>query len=66
MSLVEAARFWNSFEAGLAESKLEDEGIGSVLFDGEMANFLGAGLVPIRLMVLDEDLEDARKILLNI
>jgi hypothetical protein len=66
MSLVEAARFWNSFEAGLAESKLEDEGIGSVLFDSEMANFYGAGLVPIRLMVLDEDLEDARKILLNI
>ncbi len=66
MALVEAARFWNSFEAGLAESKLEDEGIGSVLFDSEMANFYGAGLVPIRLMVLDEDLEDARSILLNI
>ena len=64
MALVEAARFWNSFEAGLAESKLEDEGIGSVLFDSEMANFYGAGMIPIRLMVLDEDLADAQKVLL--
>lgn len=66
MSLVEAARYWNSFEAGLAESKLEDEGIGSVLFDSEMANFYGAALVPIRLMVLDEDLAEAQAILLKI
>ena len=65
MSLVEAARYWNSFEAGLAESKLEDEGIGSVLFDSEMANFYGAALVPIRLMVLDEDLAAAQAILLK-
>ena len=65
MTLVEAARYWNSFEAGLAESKLEDEGIGSVLFDSEMANFYGAALVPIRLMVLDEDLAAAQAILLK-
>ena len=65
MALVEAARFWNSFEAGLAESKLEAEGIGSVLFDSEMANFYGAGMIPIRLMVLDEDLEAVRELLLK-
>jgi hypothetical protein len=65
MSLVEVARYWNSLEAGLAESKLEDEGIGSVLFDSEMSNFYGAGLVPIRLMVLAEDLADAQAILLK-
>ena len=66
MPLVEAARYWNSFEAGLAESKLEDEGIGSVLFDFDMANVYGAGMIPIRLMVLDEDLDAARAILTKI
>jgi Putative prokaryotic signal transducing protein len=61
MPLVEAARFYNSFEAGLAESKLADAGIHSVLFDVEMANY-GIGVaIPIRLMVLDEDLGDALK-----
>jgi Putative prokaryotic signal transducing protein len=61
MPLVEAARFYNSFEAGLAESKLSDAGIHSVLFDVEMANY-GIGVaIPIRLMVLDEDLGAARK-----
>ena len=63
MALVEAARYYNSFEAGLAKSHLEDEGIGAVLFDFDMANFYGAGLIPIRLMVLDEDLSAAHKVL---
>ncbi len=59
MPLVEAARFYNSFEAGLAESKLADAGIHSVLFDDGMSNFYGSSIIPIRLMVLDEDLHDA-------
>ena len=63
MALVEAARFYNSFEAGLAKSHLEDEGIGAVLFDFDMSNFYGAGLIPIRLMVLDEDLSAAHRVL---
>ena len=63
MSLVEAARFYNSFEAGLAQSRLEDEGIDSVLFDLEMATY-GIGLsIPVRLMVLDDDLQSAIKVL---
>lgn len=63
MSLVEAARFYNSFEAGLAQSRLEDEGIDSVLFDLEMATY-GIGLsIPVRLMVLDDDLQIAIKVL---
>jgi hypothetical protein len=61
MPLVELARFYNSFEAGLAESRLDDVGIHSVLFDTDMANFYGAGAIPIRLMVLDEDVDEARK-----
>ena len=42
MSLVEAARYYNSFEAGLAQSRLEEAGLDSVLFDLEMASY-GAG-----------------------
>jgi hypothetical protein len=60
MSLIEAAKFYNTFEAGLAKSRLEADGIGAVLFDTEMT-WEGMGLlIPIRLMVLDEDLADAR------
>lgn len=63
MSLVEAARFYNSFEAGLAQSRLEEAGIDSVLFDLEMATY-GIGLsIPVRLMVLDDDLQIAIKTL---
>jgi hypothetical protein len=63
MALVEAARFWNSFDAGLARSLLAEEGIDSVLFDTEMAWEGLGGMIPIRLMVLDEDLPEAARIL---
>jgi hypothetical protein len=63
MALVQLARFYNSFEAGLAKSKLESEGIESVLFDTEMSWEGLGGLIPIRLMVLDEDEAEARRIL---
>ena len=63
MSLVEAARYYNSFEAGLAQSRLEEAGLDSVLFDLEMATY-GIGLsIPVRLMVLDDDLHVAMKVL---
>jgi hypothetical protein len=63
MALVRLANFYNSFEAGLARSKLADEGIDSFLFDVEMSWEGLGGLIPIRLMVDDEDLEEAREIL---
>ena len=63
MSLVEAGRFYNSFEAGLAQSRLDEAGVDSVLFDLEMATY-GIGLsIPVRLMVLDDDLLIATRIL---
>ncbi len=63
MGLVLAARFYNGFEAGIAQSRLTDEGIDSYIFDLEM-NWGGLdGVVPVRLMVLDEDLAEARTIL---
>jgi hypothetical protein len=61
--LVQLARFYNSFEAGLARSRLEQDGIESVLFDTEMSWEGLGGMIPIRLMVLDEDVDEARRIL---
>ena len=63
MSLVLAARFYNGFEAGIAQSRLTDEGIDSYIFDLEM-NWGGLnGVVPVRLMVAEEDLAAARRVL---
>ena len=64
MALVELARFHNSFEAGVVRSRLEADGIPAILFDLNVA--MGEGIsmiVPIRLMVDDEDEAQARRIL---
>ena len=63
MSLVEAARFGNRTEAELARLNLGAEGIEAVLFDAEMHSFGWGPLLPIRLMVLDEDYEEALRLL---
>ena len=63
VALVELARFYNSFEGGVVRSALEAEGIDSVLFDTEM-NWGGLdGVVPIRLMVDEDDLDAARQVI---
>jgi hypothetical protein len=63
MALAELARFYNSFEAGVAQSHLTSEGIDSYLFDTEM-NWGGLdGVVPVRLMVDEDDLPRARRLL---
>jgi len=61
--LVEAARFNSRVEADLARLYLESEGVESVLFDTEINYFYGGLLLPVRLMVIDEDLERARQLL---
>jgi hypothetical protein len=61
MALVEAARFYNSFEAGVARSRLEAEGIASFIFDMEMSWEGMGGVIPIRLMVDEDDLAIARR-----
>ena len=63
MSVVEVARFDNRIAAELARLNLEAEGIDAVLFDAEMSSFGWGPMMPIRLMVLEEDLADARKLL---
>ncbi len=62
--LVEAARFGNSLDAGVALSRLEAEGLHCVLFDSGFSGVEAVGIfIPVRLMVLDEDLEEAQAIL---
>jgi len=64
--LVEVARYTTRVEADLARLYLESEGVEAVLFDTESSNFygyFGGVFMPIRLMVLDEDLDEARDLL---
>jgi hypothetical protein len=62
MALVEAAKFYDSLAAGAAQSRLSDEGIDSFIFDMGMA--LQSGLaVPVRLMVDEDDLAQAERLL---
>jgi hypothetical protein len=61
--LVEAARYNSRVEADLARLYLESEGVESVLFDTEINYFYGGLFMPIRLMVIDDDLERARRLL---
>lgn len=65
MSLVELARFDNRIAAELARLNLEADGITSVLFDAEMSSYGWGPMMPIRLMVIEEDLAEARRLLLD-
>ena len=62
MALVEAARFFTSVQADIARLLLEDSEIDAVLFDQGLNYSLGAGM-PVRLMVLEEDLKEAQRLL---
>ena len=61
--IVEAARYNSRVEADLARLYLESEGVDAVLFDAEINSFYGGLFMPVRLMVLDEDLGLARRLL---
>ena len=64
MSLVEAARYFTRIEASIAKGALDAAGIPAILFDAEM-NWGGAdlGVVPVRLMVHEDDLAEAQRLL---
>jgi len=62
MGLVEAARFPSPIQADVARLLLQDREIDAVLFDQGLNYSLGAGM-PVRLMVLEEDLEEAVRLL---
>jgi len=64
VSLVELARYNTRIEADLARLALEAEGIDAVIFDAEANSFFGGGgLIGVRLMVLDEELDEAAAVL---
>ena len=65
MALVELARFNNRIEADLARLYLDSEGIDAILFDAEMNSYGWGPMMPVRLMVLDEDLADATAVLVS-
>jgi hypothetical protein len=63
MALVELAKYYNVFEASLVKGRLDAADVASILFDTEM-NWGGLdGVVPVRLMVDEEDLALARRVL---
>jgi len=64
--LVEAGRFNSRVEADLARLYLASAGVEAILFDADINNVFGWFYVlalPVRLMVLDEDLAEARRLL---
>ena len=61
--MLELARFYSPVEADLARLLLDSHGIGSFLLDTQMSNFFGGAMTPVRLLVLEEDLREAKAIL---
>lgn len=63
MALVELGRYYNSLEAGVVQGLIEAAGIDCIMFDFNMT-LEGVGfLIPVRLMVDEDDLAEARRIL---
>ncbi len=63
MGLVELARFNSRIEADLARLYLDSDGVDAILFDAEMNSYGWGPMMPVRLMVLDEDLDEATRLL---
>ena len=61
--LVEATRFNWPYQAELARSFLESHGLHAVVFDTQSSAYSDGALVGVRLIVLDDDLAEARLIL---
>lgn len=61
--LVEAARFNWPYQAELARAFLNSHGVEAIVFDTQSSGYSDGALVGVRLMVLDEDLDEARKVL---
>jgi hypothetical protein len=61
--LVEAGRFNWPYQAELARAFLESHGLHSVVFDTQSSAYSDGAMVGVRLMVLDDDLGEARNLL---
>ena len=64
MALVELVRLPNGVEAELLRDRLESAGVHAVCFDAGMNIAESVGfLIPVRVMVLDEDLAEAQALM---
>ena len=63
-ALVELKRYASPVEADVARMALEAQGVGAVLMDDGIGNVFG-GVIGTRLMVLEEDRDEAIRILTN-
>ena len=63
MALVELTRIDTRIEAELARLNLLSEGVDAILFDAEMNSFGWGPMMPVRLMVLEEDRDLAERLL---
>ena len=61
--LVEAARFNWAHQADVARTFLESHGLHAVVFDAQSNLYSDGAMVGMRLMVLDDDLELAKRLL---
>ena len=61
--LIEAARFNMPYQADLCRMFLESHGVDAVVFDTQSYIYAEGALVGVRVMVLDEDLDEARRVL---
>ena len=61
--LVEAARFNKPFQADLSRMFLESHGIDAVVFDTQSYGYSEGAMVGVRVMVLEEDLDEAQQAL---
>jgi Putative prokaryotic signal transducing protein len=62
VSLVELRTFHDAFEAEIVCGRLRAEGVEALVFDGGLTAAYG-GALPVRLMVLAEDVERARALI---
>jgi hypothetical protein len=63
--LVEAARFNWPYQAELFRLFLGSHGVEAIVFDTQSSGYSEGALVGARVMVLDEDLDEARKLLVE-
>jgi len=63
MSLVEAASFETPVRAHLARTYLESFGLHPVVFDAQTFSVVEGFPNPVRLMVLEEELDEASRLL---
>jgi hypothetical protein len=61
--LVEVARFNWAYQADVARTFLESHGLHAVVFDAQSNLYSDGAMVGVRLMVLDDDLELAKRLL---